>query len=95
MLGSIEAPDGDDELARQRRKREARLLDRPLVDFPDVTLGDVVADVLAASDSDPGTLDVQRYLAVAGYGGQTIEAVIAYLHRQYTPDIQPARLPRL
>jgi hypothetical protein len=86
---------GEDDLARQRRKREARLLDQRLMDFPDLTLADVVADVLAAEGSHPGALDVPGYLATAGYSGQTIEAVVGYLHRQYAPDLRPVRLPRL
>jgi hypothetical protein len=76
---------GDDDLARQRRKREARLLDQQVVEFPTKTLADVVADVLATRDGNAG-LDVRGYLAVQGYGWRTIEAVLGYLHRQYQPD---------
>lgn len=95
MLRPPERRGDDDDLARQRRKREARLLDRRLPDFPDLTIADVVADVLAASESTPETFDTPGYLLDAGYGSQTIEAVVGYLDRQYTPDMQPARLPTL
>jgi hypothetical protein len=95
MLRSTESWDEVDDLARQRRKRETRLLDQRLMDFPDLTLADVVADVLAASDSTPASFDVPGYLLTAGYRSQTIEAVVGYLHRHYTPDLRPARLPRL
>jgi hypothetical protein len=101
MPHASEGRDGDDDLARQRRKREARLLDQQLVDSPELTLADVVADVLAASDTDPGTLDVRGYLAAEGHHWRTIEAVVAYLHRHYVPipgagpGIQPTQLPQL
>jgi hypothetical protein len=74
----------DDDLARQRRKRETRALGRRVAEFPDMTVADVVADVLAASEGDT-SLDVAGYLAVAGYGHDTIEAVLAYVHRHYRP----------
>jgi hypothetical protein len=93
MAYSTERREGDDDLARQRRKREARLLDAHLVDFPDLTLADVVADVLAASDADPGTIDVRGYLATEGHHWRTIEAVVGYLHRQYTPMLLPPTQP--
>lgn len=95
MSTSIERRDGDDDLARQRRKREARLLDAHLVDLPELTLADVVADVLAASDSHPGTLDVRGYLATEGHHWRTIEAVVGHLHRQYLPDVRPTQRPLL
>ena len=97
MPHSSEGRDGDDDLARQRRKREARLLDQQLVDSPELTLADVVADVLAASDTDPGTLDVRGYLTAEGHHWRTIEAVIGYLHRHYVPypGTQPTQLPLL
>lgn len=85
-----DGPDGDDDLARQRRKREARLLDEQLVDAPETTLADVVADVLAASDGEPASLDVRNYLASNGHHWRTIEAVIGYLHRQEAPELQSA-----
>jgi hypothetical protein len=95
MLRPPELRGGDDDLARQRRKREARLLDRRLVDYPDLTIADVVADVLAASERSPDTFDAPGYLMNAGFGWQTIEAVVSYLDQQYTPDMQPQRLPTL
>jgi hypothetical protein len=82
MTSPVEDPIADDDLSRQRRKREARLLDRHVVDFPALTVADVVADVLAASDSGETALDVPRYLAGQGHGWQTIETVVGYLQRQ-------------
>ena len=90
MTTSIEQ--ADDDLARQRRKREVRALGRQVSEFPDMTVADVVADVLAAREGD-GSLDVAGYLAVAGYGNSTIEAVLAYVHRDYRPVDSPT--PRL
>jgi hypothetical protein len=83
----------DDELARQRRKRQARLLDEHVAEFPSLTLADVVADVLAACDQSSEVLDVRGYLAMEGFGRQTIEQVMGYLHRQYMPD-PPRSAPR-
>ena len=93
MISPIERPPGDDDLARQRRKREARLLDQEVAGFPGVTLADVVADVLAASEG--GHVDVTFYLDARGHGWQTIEAVLSYLHRQdhaYASNQQQLRL---
>ena len=86
MTDPIVRPTRCDELARQRRKREARLLEQQVVEFPALTLADVVADVLAACDQSNDVLDVRGYLAAEGYGGPTVEAVIGYLHRQYLPE---------
>lgn len=94
MTSPIERPLADDDLSRQRRKREARLLDQQVVGFPALTVGDVVADVLAASDGSRGALDVPRYLAAQGLGWQTIETVMAYLQRQGLPHPRrPDKLP--
>jgi hypothetical protein len=85
MPGSIEPSMDDDELSRQRRKREARLLDRQLPDFAGVTVADVVADVLAASDEGRAPLDVPRYLAEHGHTSTTITTIVDYLQRQCPP----------
>jgi hypothetical protein len=85
MPGSIEPSMDADDLSRQRRKREARLLDRRLPDFPGVTVADVVADVLAASDEGHALLDVPGYLAERGHTSTTITTVIDYLNRQCPP----------
>jgi hypothetical protein len=77
---------GDDDLSRQRRKREARLLDRSVPDFPALTVADVVADVLAASDEGHSVLDVPSYLAEQGHTWTTIETVVAYVQRKRPPD---------
>ena len=83
----VERP--DDDLARQRRKRDERLLATVLPDDPSETLGDVVAEVVAAAASlhDPATgaeLDVRSYLAQQGHSWGTIEAVVDYLDRLRT-----------
>lgn len=82
VTSSTERWEGDDDLARQRRKREARLLDQSLVDHPALTLADVVAEVLAVSDADADeVLDVRSYLVAEGHHWRTVEAVVAYLQR--------------
>jgi hypothetical protein len=86
MVSSAEVWEGDDDLARQRRKRDARLLDEHLVDTPALTIADVVAEVLAASDAAPDPLDVRRYLLAEGHHWRTIEAVVAFMQRHYVPD---------
>ena len=93
MSDSSEEWDGDDELARQRRKREARLLDQRTFDFQELTLADLVADVLAAIEMSRGPLDIRAYLAGQGHGWRTIEAVVGHLRRQYLPESQPPSLP--
>lgn len=99
VTSSIEQWDGDDDLARQRRKRDARLLDQHLVDYPALTLADVVAEVLAVSDAGSDTLDVRSYLVAEGHHWRTVEAVVEFMHRQYLPDPpqpqHPTQLPLL
>jgi hypothetical protein len=81
MPSSVEPWMGDDDLSRQRRKREARLLDGELPDFPGLTVADVVADVLAASDDGHAALDVPNYLVERGHTSMTIKTVVGYLQR--------------
>lgn len=81
MASAFEASMGEDDLSRQRRKREARLLDQPVDGFSDLTIADLVADVLAASDEGRAVLDVPTYLAKQGHGWPTIQVVIGYLER--------------
>lgn len=83
MATSIDCEDEDD-LTRQRRKREARLLDQRVTERPELTIADLVADVLAACEGD-GSLDVAGHLAVLGYGPETTAAVVGYVHRHYLP----------
>ena len=85
MPSSTDAWTGDDDLSRQRRKREARLLDREVPDFPGVTVADVVADVLAAGTEGHSALDVPGYLAERGHTSTTIKTVVDYLQRQQPP----------
>jgi hypothetical protein len=76
---------GDDDLSRQRRKREARLLDGEVPDFPGLTVADVVADVLAASTDGHAALDVPNYLVERGHTSMTIKTVVGYLQRNQPP----------
>jgi hypothetical protein len=83
----------DDDLSRQRRKREERLLAQPLPDDPDVTVGELVADVLAATarEGEHGAdIDVRQYLADRGHGWPTIKTVVDYLERQDAARMVPA-----
>jgi hypothetical protein len=50
--------------------------------LPALTVADVVADVLAASDEGHAALDVSSYLAERGHTRTTIETVVVYLQRQ-------------
>ncbi len=72
-------PGSGDEVARQRRKRAEALLDRPVADFDDLTLRDVLSSVVAASEESPQPLDVERFLAERGHTWQTVEMVLAAL----------------
>ena len=67
--------DEGDQVARQRRKRAAALLDRSVAGFDDLTLEDVVRSVIAATDEATGPLDVEQFLIDRGHGWQTIEMV--------------------
>jgi hypothetical protein len=81
MPGPGELWTGDDDLSRQRRKREARVLDGQVPDFPGLTVADVVADVLAASDDGRAVFDVPHYLVEQGHTSMTIRSVVDYLRR--------------
>lgn len=92
MTRPAEGPMADDDLSRQRRKREARLLDSPVPAFPAMTVADVVADVLAATDQGQEAIDVPGYLAGQGHDWETIKTVVAYLDGQSPPDRLAPRL---
>jgi hypothetical protein len=86
---------GDDDLSRQRRKRDERLLAQVVPGDPPVTVADLVADVLAARGGeerrDP-ELDVPGYLAERGHDWPTIKTVVDYLERQEAhPSWSPPR----
>jgi hypothetical protein len=84
-----EDPDNGDQVARQRRKRAAGLLDRS------VTLDDVVRSVIAAIDECDGPLDVDQFLTERGHAWQTIEMVracITFVDRHVAaPPVPPLR----
>lgn len=86
MASTHEGSMAQDDLARQRRKREARLLDQRLPDFPALTMADVVADALAVNTDEQTAVDMGSYLAGQGHSSQTIETVLAYLWRQGVAD---------
>jgi hypothetical protein len=86
MPSSTEMWMGDDDLSRQRRKREARLLDGEVPDFPGLTVADVVADVLAASNGGNAAFDVPNYLVERGHTSMTITTVVDYLQRDRPPQ---------
>lgn len=71
--------DGEDEVARQRRKHWAASLNRPVPGFPAMTLGQIVAGVPAATAEAGGALDVAQFLAGQGHSQETIEKVQGYL----------------
>lgn len=81
VLGPTEPWMGDDDLSRQRRKRDARLLDGQVPDHPGITVGELVADVLAASHDGHAALDVPRYLLERGHTPTTVATVVGYLQR--------------
>ena len=85
MPSSVEPWMGDDDLSRQRRKREARLLDGEVPDFPNLTVADVVADVLAASNDGRASFDVPNYLVERGHTSMTIRSIVDYLQRNRPP----------
>ncbi|MGH9226569.1 MAG: hypothetical protein ACRD2W_22920 [Acidimicrobiales bacterium] len=71
----MDGSDNGDQVARQRRKRAASLLDRPVAGFEEVTLEDVLRSVIAATDECDGPLDVDRFLTERGHVWQTVEMV--------------------
>ena len=68
-------PDEGDQVGRQRRKRAMALLDRPVANFEDLTLDDVLRSVVAATQECKGPLDVERFLTDRGHAWQTVEMV--------------------
>jgi hypothetical protein len=89
MPSSAETWMGDDDLSRQRRKREARLLDRDIPEFPGLTVADLVADVLAASSDGRSAFDVPDYLVERGHTSLTIKTVVDYVQRNRPPRQGP------
>jgi hypothetical protein len=84
----------DDDLARQRRKRDERLLAQQVPGAPDLTVGDLVADVLAATADERGSVagpqfDVGGYLADRGHDWPTIKTVVEYVERRESPGSLP------
>lgn len=80
----------DDDLSRQRRKRDERLLAQPIPGAPELTVGDLVADVLAETADDRGAIaglrfDVGGYLAERGHDWSTIKTVVEYVERRESP----------
>jgi hypothetical protein len=85
----------DDDLSRQRRKRDERLLAQPIPGTPDLTVGDLVADVLAATAdgrarSAGPAFDMPGYLAERGHDWPTIKTVVDYVERHDDVPGHPA-----
>ncbi len=92
---TLTAPPGrDDEVARQRRKRAEALLDRPVADFDELTLRDVLMSVLAANEESQGPFDVDRFLTERGHAWQTVEMVLASLELFDRHPSSPRSRPR-
>jgi hypothetical protein len=86
---------GDDDLSRQRRKRDERLLAQSIPGTADLTVGDLVADVLAATADrrarGPGpAFDMPGYLAERGHDWPTIKTVVDYVERHDDARGHPA-----
>lgn len=75
----LDSLDNGDQVARQRRKRAAGFLDRPVAGFEDITLDDVLRSVVAATEESKGPLDVERFLTERGHAWQTVEMVLVCL----------------
>ncbi len=73
----ISDPDDGDQVGRQRRKRALALLDRPVANFDDLTLNDVLRSVVAATDECAGPLDIEQFLTERGHAWQTVEMVLS------------------
>jgi hypothetical protein len=97
MDPQLEAPDtdGDDEVAHQRRKHWAASLGKPVPGFPEMTLSNVVADVLAATAEAGRTLDVAQFLSGRGHSQETIETVQGYLDLSQPREPWDNREPRV
>ena len=85
----------DDDLSRQRRKRDERLLAQAVPGAPDLTVGDLVADVLAATADGRArradrAFDMPGYLAERGHDWPTIKTVVDYVERHDDAPGHPA-----
>jgi len=90
----MDGADAGDQVGRQRRKRAASLLDRPVAGFEDVTLDDVLRSVVSAADECDGPLDVERFLTERGHVWQTVEMVgvcLAFVDRSVSSPPPQAR----
>jgi hypothetical protein len=80
-------PEQIDEVALQREKHRAARRDRPVPGFPTMTVGELAAQVQAATTEAGTTEDVTRFLHSAGHSRDTIEDVLRSL------DLEPAEEP--
>ena len=69
----------DDEVSRQREKRNTAFLARVIPGFPGLTFGQTVTHVVLAAEQAADVLDVERFLTDQGHDWRTIESVLAYL----------------
>jgi hypothetical protein len=84
---SVEPAPVLDEVALQRTKRDERMLASPVVENPEIVIGDLVALVRAARDETEGRVDVRDFLGERGYARRTIDTVSAYLD-SHSPESQ-------
>ena len=71
---------GVDEVARQRRKRRATLVGRPVPGSPNLTFGALAEEAqAAASSTEAGADGVEEFLVERGHSRETVAAVLACL----------------
>ena len=71
--------EGEDEVARQRRKHRAASLRGPVPGRPGMTLGQLADEALAASTITGGNDGVAQFLADGGHSPETIERILRCL----------------
>lgn len=87
--------DDGDELARQRRKRAARLGPPGASEPADADLPSLLNRCLAAIEESGGALDVGGYLLDRGYSWPSVERVLAHRDGGRAPrSPHPAGAPR-
>ncbi|MGH9154089.1 MAG: hypothetical protein ACRD03_17270 [Acidimicrobiales bacterium] len=86
--------DDGDELARQRRKRAARLGPLGPSEPADADLPSLLDRCFAAIEESGGAFDLGGYLLDRGYGWATVERVLAHLDGARAPrSPHPAEAP--
>jgi hypothetical protein len=83
---SIETTSDGDEVGRQRMKRADRVLASPVLENPEIVIGDLVDLVRAARDESADVIDVRAFLGDRGYTPRTVQTVREYLNLQTDRD---------